>query len=147
MNIEAFFQIFPSYINFTRWSDGQKRWANCFWYWQCSHYILQIFKTCQEFIPSYSWHTRPPCTGLLGAVEGALPPGLRDSLPHWKCGCAMSSHRRSISIWARGGSQLVNNESFVVNGIAWHMVNKVIYCHIPLCILNLACAFFFLSVC
>lgn len=26
--------------------------------------------------------TRPVCTGLLGAVEGALPAGLWDSLPH-----------------------------------------------------------------
>lgn len=26
-----------------------------------------------------------------------------------------------------------------IHGIAWHMVNKVIYCHIPVCSLNLTC--------
>lgn len=67
-----------------------------------------------ELLPNFSSYTiRSPCTTLLGAVEGARLTVFRDPLPHWKCGCAISLQHWSFSIWARGGSRLVNKESFV----------------------------------
>lgn len=91
--ISRFLKISPVVSISQVMSNGQNRWANCFRYWQCSHYILQIFKTCQEFIPSYSWHHQasvhwPPWSSR-GSTPGG-PAGLTSALKNVvvQCLCA-----------------------------------------------------------